>query len=223
MTAAPRLGSKRRHIRCHNEVTARVALCRMIVVIVGGVVMSGSAAQVQAQAQAQAQALTPDPGAWRPLAYANLQRPVPRDATYFDIWKDAIDANNRAYRTRGDRRFSHANAPASEAHFVIWSAKRSVVLSVLDTALGCSEKARIAGAVVKLCPMRIAVYDGLRVRTLDAGRGCFIELAFGGTLDPSRGADYGAYDVASRTLKIGAIVNHRAFDGCSFNIPLLRE
>ncbi len=217
MTAAARVGLKRRYVRCRNDATARVARCRMIVVIVGGVVMSGSAAQ------AQAQALTPDPGAWRPLAYANLQRPVPRDATYCDIWKDAIDANNRAYRTRGDRRFSHANAPASEAHFVIWSAKRSVVVSVLDTALGCSEKARIAGAVVKLCPMRIAIYDGLNVRTLDAGRGCFIEPALGATRDPARAADYGAYDVASRTLKIGAIVEHRAYDGCSFNIPLLRE
>ncbi len=214
MTAAARVGLKRRYVRCRNDATARVSLCRMIVVIVG-VVVSGPAAE--------AQALTPDPGAWRPLAHANLQKPAARDATYFDIWKDAIDANNRAYRTRGDRRVSHANAPASEAHFVIWSAKRSVVLSVLDTALGCSEKVRIAGAVVKLCPMRIAVYDGLNVRTLDAGHGCFIEPAFGGTLDPSRAAGYGAYDVTSRTLKIGAIVDHRAFDGCSFNIPLPRE
>ena len=216
MTEAARMGLKRRYVRSRNDATTRAALCRMIVVIVGGVVTSGSAAE--------AQALTPDPGAWRPLAYANLQRPVPRDATYFDIWKDAIDANNRAYQ-RGDRRFSGANAPATEAHFVVWSAKRSVVLSVLDTALGCSGKAANASAhaVVKLCPMRIAVYDGLNVRTLDAGRGCFIEPAFGGTLDPSRAAGYGAYDVASRTLKIGAIVDHRAFDGCSFNIPLPRE
>ena len=221
MTEAARVGLKRRYVRCRNDATTRAARFRMTVVIVGVVVMSGSAAQ--AQAQIQAQALTPNPGAWRPLAYANLQRPAAREATYFDIWKDAIDANNRAYKSRGDRRFSGANAPATEAHFVIWSAKRSVVLSLLDTALGCSEKVRIAGAVVKLCPMRIAVYDGLNVRTLDAGRGCFIEPSIGGTLDPSRAAGYGAYDVASRTLKIGAIVDHRAFDGCSFNIPLVRD
>ena len=171
---------------------------------------------------ARAQALTPDPGAWRPLVSANLQKPTRRDATYVDIWQDAIEANNRAYRARGDRRLSGGAAPASEAHFVIWSAKRAVVLSVLDTALGCSEKARKAGAVVKLCPMRVAIYEGLHVRTLAAGRGCFIEPAAGVTLGATA-ALYGAYDAAARALKIGAIVDRRALDGCSFTIPLGRE
>ena len=176
-------------------------------------------------APACAQAPTPDPGAWRPLAYANLQRPSVRDATYVDIWKDAIEANNSAYRARGDRRFSNGAAPATEAHFVIWSAERAVVVSVLDTALGCLEKARDFGAhaVVKLCPMRVAIYKGLEVRTLDAGRGCFLEAARGTSLDPSVAASYGAYDVATRVVKIGVIVNRRAVDECSFNIPLGRE
>ncbi|WP_126116702.1 MULTISPECIES: hypothetical protein [unclassified Bosea (in: a-proteobacteria)] len=172
-----------------------------------------------------AQALTPDPGAWRPLAYSDLQRPTPRNATYADIWKDQIDANNAAYRARGDRRFVDANAPATEAHFVIWSAKRSVVLSILNTALGCKEKARDRNAaiVVKLCPMRVAIYDGLQVRTMEAGQACFIEPVPETTLNPKMAAAYGAYDVASKTLKLGLVVSHQAPDGCSFNVPLGRE
>lgn len=174
---------------------------------------------------ALAQTPTPDPGAWRPLAYSDLRSPTARAATYVDIWKDALDANNRAYAARGDRRFAAGNAPASEAHFVIWSAKRSVVLSVLNTVLGCTEKARDrdVDAVVKLCPMRVAIYDGLEVRTMDAGRACILEPGPGARLDPSVSAAYGAYDVPTRTVKIGMIVNHRAVDGCSFNVPLGRE
>lgn len=174
---------------------------------------------------ASAQTLTPDPETWRPLAYSNLQTPTAREATYVDIWKDAIDANNQAYLERGDRRFSEGNAPATEAHFVIWSSKRSVVLSMLNTALGCTQRtgAASAGVTIKLCPMRVTIYDGIQVSTMEAGRGCFLEPAPGARLDPSASSAYGAYDVASRTLKLGMIVNHQAVDGCSFNVPLLRE
>jgi hypothetical protein len=170
-----------------------------------------------------AQTLTPGPGEWRPLAYADLRKPTPRDATFVDIWKEAIDAEDRGQTGRGDRRFARAPALAIEAHFVIWSPARSVVLSVLDTTLDCSVKPRDpeTRAVVKLCPMRVAIYDGLRVRTMDAGRGCFLESEPNASLGIS--AAYGAYDVASRTLKIGMIVNHRPVDGCSFNVPLPRD
>ncbi|MGN6097931.1 MAG: hypothetical protein ACTHP8_17065 [Bosea sp. (in: a-proteobacteria)] len=171
------------------------------------------------------QALTPHSGAWRPLAYSELRHPTSRSATYADIWADQIAANNEAYRARGDRRFTGGNAPATEAHFVVWSAKRSVVLTILNTALGCKEKARDhnTGIVIKLCPMRIAIYDGLQVQTMEAGRACFIEPAAGTTLNPNRAAAYGAYDVASKALKVGLVISGHAIDGCSFNVPLRRE
>jgi hypothetical protein len=172
--------------------------------------------------QALAQSVTPDPGAWRPLSYADLQRPSPSTATYVDIWKDAIDRNNEEYRARGDRRFAEGNAPVTEAHFVIWSSRRSVVFSILDTAIGCTVKAVVpeARATVKLCPLRIAVYEGHQVRTMDGGRACFLELAPGAPADPAASAAYASYDVQSRTLKTGMIVNHKAVDGCSLAVPL---
>ncbi|MFC6495970.1 hypothetical protein [Ancylobacter dichloromethanicus] len=169
-----------------------------------------------------AQSLTPDPAAWRPMSYANLQGPTPDTATYAEIWKDEIDKNNQLYRESGDRRFLGGNAPATEAHFVIWSRARSVVVSLLNTASGCVMKQgnRDAAARVKLCPMRVAIYEGVRVRTLDAGRGCFLEPAPGATLDPSASAPYASYDVATKTVKIGMLVAHQAVDGCSNSIPL---
>lgn len=174
--------------------------------------------------EAHAQSVTPDPGAWRPMSYADLQHPSPATATYVDIWKDAIERNNDGYRARGDERFAIGNAPVTEAHFVIWSSRRSVVFSVLDTAIGCTTKAvvPVAHATVKLCPLRIAIYEGLRVRTMDGGRACFLELARGVTPDPTASAAYAAYDVPSRTLKTGMIIDHKAVDGCSLAVPLDR-
>ncbi|WP_245270121.1 hypothetical protein [Nitrobacter hamburgensis] len=173
----------------------------------------------------EARPLTPDPGAWRPMAYADLQRPSAQAATYLDIWKDAVDSNNRAYAAAGDRRFTAGNAPATEAHFVIWSTRRSVVLSVLDTAPGCTVKqvGVHAHATVKLCPTRVAIYEGIQVRTMDAGRSCFLELAPGAPPDPAASVAYASYDVAARTLKTGMILDHRAVEGCSLDIPLHRQ
>jgi hypothetical protein len=175
-------------------------------------------------AGAHAQSLTPDPASWRPMSYANLQKPSPKTATYLEIWKDAIDANNRAYKARGDQRFSDGNAPVTEAHFVIWSPAKSVVLSILNTATGCTLKdvRAAAGATVKLCPLRIAIYEGLQVRTLDGGRACFLELAapVGGADGGAQAVSYASYDVASKTVKTGLIIDHQAVDGCSQNIAL---
>lgn len=177
------------------------------------------------ESRARAQTPTPDPGAWRPVSYADLQRPSDATATYADIWRDAIEENNRAYAARGDKRFVGANAPATEAHFVIWSPNKSVVLSVLDTAVGCATHLvdPSAHARVKLCPMRIALYEGVQVRTMDGGKACFLELEppqTRATVDPTSSVAYVAYDVDAKTIKTGMIVNHKAVDGCATTIPL---
>ncbi len=159
------------------------------------------------------------------MAYADLQRPDPATDTYADIWKDAIERNNRAYADRGDHRFVDGNAPVTEAHFVIWSARKSVVLSVLDTVTGCTLKAvRVAAhATIRMCPLRLAIYEGALVHTMDGGLGCYLELAqptAGEVADPNRAAAYASYDPATRTVHTGFVVDHEAVEGCSQNIPL---
>lgn len=208
----------RQYIRYYLGSKERQARRRCACALVAGVMM------IDLTAAAHAQSLTPDPAAWRPMSYANLQTPAPQIATYLDIWKDAIDANNRTYKARGDLRFSEGNAPATEAHFVIWSPTRSVVLSILNTVTGCTlkELRAAAGATVKLCPLRIAIYQGLQVRTLDGGRACFLELAspVAGKSGDAQAASYASYDVATKTVKTGLIIDHQAVDGCSQNIAL---
>ena len=172
-----------------------------------------------------AQTLTPDPGAWRPLSYADLQSGSSATATYVDIWKDAIEANNRAYATAGDKRDASRNAPATEAHFVIWSTQKAIVFSVLDTANGCTTRYSdlAAGATVKLCPLRIAQYQGATVSTIGGGKACFLELKpplSGAGVDRTSSAAYAAYDVETKSIKTGMIVNHKAVDGCSMSFSL---
>jgi hypothetical protein len=71
--------------------------------------------------------------------------------------------------------------------------------------------------------MRIALYEGVQVRTMDGGKACFLELEPPQTranVDPASSVAYVAYDVGAKTLKSGMIVNHRPVDGCSNTIPL---
>lgn len=167
-----------------------------------------------------AQELTPDPAAWRPLSYADLRLPADKTRTYADIWRDEIEANNRLYAARGDTRFARSNAPATEAHFVIWSTGKSVVLSILNTATGCSlkEVRGAAQATVKLCPMRVAIYEGVSVRTLEGGRACFLDLA--AAADPARAAAYASYDPVAKVVRLGLVVDHQPVEGCSHAVPL---
>lgn len=167
-----------------------------------------------------AQQRTPDPGAWRPISYSDLTTPSPANVTFVDIWREEIAANNKAYREKGDFRFANGNAPATEAHFVIWSPTKSVVLSILNTATHCTPKQRDFSVVVKLCPMRLVIYEGIRTQVLDADRGCFVEIDPSTAQQSSAAAAYAAYDLAARTIKTGLVVMGRAVDGCSHGIPL---
>ena len=213
--------TQRYYIRyCHTETVPAARIARRSARILAASLI----AMTEITSAVTARPLTPDPGAWRAMSYANLQQRSAETATYADIWKDAIDANNRAYKARGDQRFADGNAPATEAHFVIWSPTKSVVLSILNTVTGCTlkELRAVAGATVKLCPLRIAIYEGIQVRTLDGGRACFLELASPavGTSGDPQTASYASYDVATKTVKTGVIIDHQAVDGCSQNIAL---
>ncbi|PZN94141.1 MAG: hypothetical protein DCF30_20785 [Hyphomicrobiales bacterium] len=149
-----------------------------------------------------------------------MTKPSSSNATFADIWKDEIEANNKAYREAGDFRFASGNAPAAEAHFVIWSPAKSVVLSILNAATRCTSKQADAGVRVKLCPMRLVIYEGIRTRVLNADRGCFLELDASAGQSTAIATAYAAYDVPSRTVKTGLVVAGQAVDGCSHAIPV---
>lgn len=159
------------------------------------------------------------------MTYSNLQVPGPAVQSFASLWADEISRNNAAYRKKGDRRFLVSNAPATEGHFVVRSPVKTVVLSVLNTATSCRTFATdgVVGAVLKRCPMRVAIYQTPGSPILNAGMGCFIEYSVtepGSSRDPSRNAAYAAYDKETRTIRTGLVFAGKPVDDCITRIPL---
>ena len=171
---------------------------------------------------AGAQNITSDPLTWRPVSYHDLQLPSEDAKSYASIWADRLDANNRAYRARGDLRYVVGNAPAGEAHFTIKTPAQTITLTVLNTRTGCAPFAKYASANVTIlsCPMRIAFWDKGKL-TINEATGCYLERGIGNySSDPSASVSYVSFDVNMRAFKTGVIVAHKPIDGCSHVIPV---
>jgi hypothetical protein len=168
-----------------------------------------------------AQELTPNPGAWRPVAHADLKAELPDNLTYIDIWKDAIAANNQAYDSKGMARADGQNAPASDAHVVVRSPQRTVVLTTLDTETACKTTAfaQGTGVAVKMCPTRLVIFEGAISGTRELPASCYLEIDPAAPSDPNKDGSFAAYDTVSKTIKMGLIVNHEVVDECSRFIP----
>ncbi|WFU07190.1 hypothetical protein QA648_35395 (plasmid) [Rhizobium sp. CB3171] len=174
---------------------------------------------------ASAQSLTPDPNAWRAVAYSDLQLPNSEAVPYASLWADMLKKNNDAYAAKGDTRFAVANAPAAESHIVVRSPTKTVVLSVLHTLTGCSPIRTDSGAnaILKRCPMRLAIYQNGQSKVADAGTGCFIEygpLPNNARPDLARNGAMGAYDVPTKTIRAGIVFQGEIAQECQFRVAI---
>ena len=162
---------------------------------------------------------------WRPMVYSDLSpiKPTANTAAYAELWEKEILSNDQAYVGQGDTSYQTRNAPASEAHYVVRSPIKAAVLSVLDTATGCTLKYQdsTTGNVVKMCPMVTAIYQGGNVTTTRGRQACFLELAVPNQpSDPNNTVAYASYDKASKSMKLGVIVNHQPIKDCAQVVPL---
>lgn len=170
------------------------------------------------------QELTPHPESWRPIVYRDLQIPGPEDRVYVDLWADMIQSNNRRYLAVGDRRYAVGNAPVREAHVVVRGGDKTALLSILDTASDCAAVTvdPSGGVTVKLCPMRLALWNGEQASVRQA-KGCYLEPRVAERSfmsDPSYAASYASYDVATKSIRLGVILALRAVEQCSQSVPL---
>lgn len=171
---------------------------------------------------ATADAFTPNPLHWRPWHYFDLQLPAGEAEHYASLWADRLAANDAAYAAKGDKRFAVGHAPATEAHFAINFQTKFVALSVLDEASDCREIRRFsdAFAIVKKCPLRLAVWENGKLAIVET-TGCFLErLAVKASLDPEAAAAYASYDLATKSFRVGVIVRHHALPECALTVPL---
>jgi hypothetical protein len=178
-------------------------------------------------APVQAQELTPHPENWRPILYRDLQVPGPQDRIYADLWADVIQSNNRRYLAAGDRRFLLGNAPVREAHALVRGGDKAALLSILDTATHCVAVARDLSSdlSVKMCPMRLAVWNGTTT-TLREAKGCYLEPGAGARITMANSpyaASYISYDVVTKSIRLGVILGRRVVEQCSQTVPLYPE
>ena len=171
--------------------------------------------------------LTPNPDKWRPAVYRDLQIPGPLDAPFAGVWADMIDKNNRSYAAAGDTRYVVANAPVREAHFIVRGGDKIAMVSVLNIATACKTIATdvAANINVKMCPMRLAFWQGPRGSVRQA-LGCYLEPGAepgNFTPDPSYAVSYASYDVATKSIKLGVILAHKAVEKCSQIVPLYQR
>ena len=135
-----------------------------------------------------------------------------------------IQSNNRRYLAAGDRRYAVGNAPVREAHVVVRGGDTGALLSILDTATDCAAVAKDPGGevFVKMCPMRLALWNGAQA-TIRVAKGCYLEPSAkerSFSPDPSYAASYASYDVATKSIRLGVILAHRVVEQCSQTVPL---
>ncbi len=162
---------------------------------------------------------------WRPMVYSDVGQlhPEPDAAPYAELWQKNILNNDESYMVGGDMRYQNRHAPATDAHFVVRSPIKTAVLSILDTGTGCTIKETDAatGNVVKKCPMITAIYTGSNVAVTRGRTACFLELATRNDPgDPANSVAYASYDVGSKSIRVGVIMNHRPVEGCGQIVPV---
>ena len=179
------------------------------------------------QALSQTEGTTTDPGRPRPLKYADLREDGPQVGTFREIWADALTQNNKSYEHQGDLRYVGGFAPATEAHYVIWTPSRSVVFSILNTTTFCKEylERPDIGVRVKMCPMRVAFYEGGRKTVIGGMNVCYLEWTAPDLAksDPYRSVAYASYDPKSKLLSTSLTVDHKPLEDCGYTIRLTSE
>ncbi len=101
------------------------------------------------------------------------------------------------------------------------------LLSILDTATGCAAVTRDTAKdiSVKMCPMRLAFWNGPKA-TIKEAKGCYLEPGSKEerfAADPSYAVSYVSYDTATKSIKLGVILAHRAVEQCSQTVPLYSQ
>ena len=131
---------------------------------------------------ASAQSYTPDPGAWRPVAYSDLMFPTGEAESYASIWRDRLNESNQNSPPKvaggQPRNMSIAvgNRGATEWHFTINFQSKLVVLTVLNTPSICTDEypSPSVAAKIKVCPMRLVTIEADHYTVTD-GAACFLE------------------------------------------------
>jgi hypothetical protein len=183
-------------------------------------------------ATASPESFTRDPDRWRPVAYSDLRFPRGEAESYASIWQDRLDESNSKpppaplpVRPLPDPSLSYVvgNRGASEWHFTINFQTKLAALTVLDTPNVCTDEypSPTLGVKIKVCPMRLAMFEADHYVLVIDGAACFLEKRPEAPVeDSSATCTEVSYDVATRAFKIRYAVSHTEIPQCAQTVPL---
>jgi hypothetical protein len=167
------------------------------------------------------------PNDWLPATFTDFAVETADNAPYFDVWRPEIGRNNEAARARGILIAPGLQAPLAESHWSIRSDPTTAAVTIVN--FDCDPTPVYAGAEVAVlkCPARTILWTGPLRTVKNQPKSCFVQ--FRSASAPAAGpASFAAansgvfmsYDVASSSIKIGVILDHKVFDACSAYLRL---
>jgi hypothetical protein len=171
------------------------------------------------------------PTGWTPLILAGgitVNQAIPE--ILVKTWAQEIAANDRHYRDdlgmneRADPRlFRRGHAPTTFLYREFRSPSRSVLVSLLETALGCDpDKILPADANYDLCPTKVTVTEGGRSRTAVLPQACFYDADEDPdySTQPKPNGTFVRIDEAARTVHFAVWERGLAVPACVKQIGL---
>lgn len=118
--------------------------------------------------------------------------------------------------------YAVGNRGAQEWHFSANFQTKLVALSVLYTPSVCTDEypSPSPGTRIKICPMRLATFEGSRYAITD-GAACYLLKTGQGPVDDSTATmTQASYDVNLRAFRIRYTVSHTDIAQCAQTVPL---
>lgn len=168
-----------------------------------------------------------NPADWLPVISTDFAVETADNAPYFDIWRQEIGRNNEAARARGVLIAPGLQAPLAETHWSIRSDPTVAAVTVVN--FDCDPTPVYANAELEIlkCPTRTVLWTGPLRNIRNQPKSCFVHLRGPSALASgpasfarAKSGAFMSYDVASSSIKVGVIVDHRVLDECSAYLRL---
>ena len=180
--------------------------------------LSGAAAPAQDYA---------NPADWVAATYTDFAVEDEANAPYFDVWRNEIGLNNEAAAAKGIVIPAGYQAPLAEAHWALHSAPTIAAVTILNAGCDSTPVFSNAEGVVTLCPTRTVLWTGPIRNIKDQPKSCFLKMLASAAPFPAnssfaraRTGMFMSYDIATRSIKTGVIVDNKVLDACSHYLPL---
>ena len=167
------------------------------------------------------------PNDWLPATSTDFAIKTADNAPYFDVWRQEIGRNNEAARAHGVLIAPGLQAPLAEAHWSIRSDPTTAAVTILNFDCDPTPVYADAELAILKCPTRTVLWTGPLRAIRNQPKTCLVQSraasapAAGPTsFAAAKSGAFMSYDVASASIKVGVIVDHRVLDECSAYLRL---